>query len=221
MIYASYKKYLLEADDDENTGEEGGAEAPAEDTTTDNAEDTSDQGDENTEEGGDDSADTDDEYDIDDGGDIDTGGDDENGSDNTSDDPDTADTSEPGGDEEGSDVEIENPEFDQIYDKLTPEERANHDHELRQQYKKLYRSIYVTIEKTVKLPRTSQTLDATTSLLHTLFDFKKYLLFFINKQYEKNTLIQNTIEYYKFMSVLSAYKDVYKELEKALVHEES
>lgn len=224
MIYKNYSRYLLEADDDDNTG--GGntvdVSANGDNTGNDNADannadnnqDNNDQQN-NDQQNNNDNGDTDENYDIDDGGDVNIDdGDNDNGDTDTGEgDTGTEDNTE---DNKLKDEGPEHPEFDKIYSQLTPQEKAMHDHELRQNYKRLYNSIDVIVDKTVKLPRTSQTLESTTNLLHTLFDFKKYILYYIKNTYENKTLIENTIEYWKYMSVLGAYKAVYKELSKVL-----
>ena len=225
MIYKNYSRYLLEADDDNNAGNNDGnkvnVSANGDDNAgNDNAENTDNQNnqDNNDQQDNNDNGDTDENYDIDDGGDVNI----DDGDDNANGDTDTGD-GDGTTDDNTDDTELkkegpENPEFDKIYSQLTPQEKALHDHELRHNYKKLYNSIDVIVDKTVKLPRTSQTLEATTNLLHTLFEFKKYILYYIKNIYENKTLIENTIEYWKYMSVLGAYKAVYKELNKVLAN---
>ena len=227
-IFESYKNYLLEADDDDDANGDGGQTVDVGPDDNDNAGNQDDQNanqDDNTDnDNGDDNNDNDQNQDndnTDDGYDVNADDGNDNGGGDTTDDAGTGDTSGDDGSDDEQAPEVENPGLDKIYEKLSPEEKSHHDHELRQHYKKIFRAINILIEKTVALPRTSQTIETTTNLLHTLFAFKKYIIFYIEKKYESKTLIENTIEYWKYTSILSSYKAVYTELKKVLVDKDT
>lgn len=236
MIYNAFSKYrLLEADDDDNAagGNEGGGQTV--DASGGDADANNDQGGgdenqnaddnaENPDENGDDQGD---DYDIDDSAadepvEDEGGGDDEAGGDDTGGDSGGLDS----GDEEESDEEKiqkddskkANPQFDDIYNGLSPKQKAIRDRELRANYMRMYKQVSSVIENLSMLPKTSDTNKQIKRVMETLFSFRRYMAYYVNNLYATKTLIENTVEYYKYLAVFSSYRDIVKELEKQLVH---
>ena len=232
MIYNAFSRYrLLEADDDDTTsgGNEGGGKnvdvSEDNDTNADtgNDENNNDAGDDNAEnndtndtDNNNDNQDTD--YDIDDGGGDDApaedgGGDEggEGGLDDTGDD-------ETGRELQDDDSKKANPEFDNIYDALSPKQKAIKDKELRNNFMIMYQQTSSIIENLVILPKTSATNKQIKKVMESLFTFRKYIAFYVNNLYVTKTLMENTYEYYKYLAIFSSYRDVVKELEKELAH---
>lgn len=114
--------------------------------------------------------------------------------------------------------EPENATLDDIYSTLTDKEKAIRDYQLRKNIMSIHKMAGGMVEQLSMLPKISQTNKQIKVLMTSLYSFRKYILFYIKNTYATKTLVENTIQYYKYLGILGTYKNIFKDLEKIMAH---
>ena len=104
--------------------------------------------------------------------------------------------------------------YDQMYKDLTPEEKANRDMVLKNQYKDLRRICNILIQNTGYFPNTLNSQDIIQRLIESLTSFKNFINYYLSYIYSTKSYIENNIEYNKYLQVLNGIKIIYDDLAK-------
>lgn len=205
---------------DDNTGgdNDAGNTDDNQDTNADDNNDDQQQDDNNQDNDNQGDQENDDNFDI---NTDDTGGDDEGGDEGGEDTGgDNADTSDANTDEPSEEAKTTKDEYDKIYKDLTPEERANRDMILKQNFKELHRICGDLIHQTSYFPNTESSQKLVKRLISSLHNFRKYIAFYLTNIYSTKSHIENRIEYEKYQQIFNGIKSIYQQFEGMLAHKD-
>lgn len=200
---------LREAEEDENTTTDSGAEAdsaPAseKETSTDT-----------TDDGADDEFGSDDDFNIDTNLDTDTsdeGGSDDSGS--SSDSSSTSlDSSSSGDGEEETSEEVVKTNAD-IFSSLTAEEQQIKIKELKKMFNDLYCSIDDLSDKINEIPTDEYNIDTLERISTTMYNLKIYMSTYITNIFSNKTYIENDVAFNRFLSIINTITTIINDLNK-------